>query len=294
MSESSESVHERVLFDSLTPNKTKRPHRWMWAVIVVLPLLAGIAAGTRLAARPSAESSETAQKSAEELAPGLTRGSAAVDGVATDNIDGVPVGYPHTTDGAISAALNYRATSGVYYGIPDEDAMQIARRIWSTKEGADSDASPETLAAFREQYFGITDHGEAVDPSGRVDSRRKYMTGCQARYGAYRVSETADDRVTLEVFVPVWYGVGSEADLTDVEIDWRAVTLVMAWSAGPDGGPEDWRIEDSPHGTKMAPADTRLANPGYAALAEALPMKAGPWQVPVDSTMEALPGELFT
>lgn len=294
MSESSESVHERVLFDSLTPNKTKRPHGWMWAVIVVLALLAGIVAGTRLAARPSAGPGETAQKSAEELAPGLTRGSAAVDGVATDNIDGVPVGYPHTTDGAISAALNYQATAvDGLLAKPNGEAMKIARRTSDNEEMANSSAGPENLQEYRE-YYGVNDHGEVVEASGRIDSRKKFISGGQARYGAYRLGETADDRVTLEVFVPKYYGVGSEADLTDVKIDWRAVTLVMAWSAGPDGGPEDWRIEDSPHGTKMAPADTRLANPGYAALAEALPMKAGPWQVPVDSTMEALPGELFT
>ncbi|MFC9223132.1 hypothetical protein ACFT8W_20805 [Streptomyces hygroscopicus] len=159
---------------------------------------------------------------------------------------GVPVGYPHTLNGAISAAAHFYDTVDLFDPVASERQARITATPGKEKELGD-EALRLSMAARRDAGLALI--GES--------STANYYS-LQSR--AYRVASATEDRVT------VWI-------LTDTELSVRGVaksdtavqTAVLAWAGG------DWKFtgqeggEDEPK--PVVPESAQAVREGWRSLA---------------------------
>ncbi|MGD7708119.1 hypothetical protein [Microlunatus sp. Y2014] len=231
----------------------------------------------------------TTPQGGEEVAPGLTRGTVAVEASHSDAVYGVPVGYPQTVDGGIAAAINYDAAGYAPAMFNKKTRAILYDRIYTSTFRAELFTDKE----WRQFHPWANDAGQVVDEkSGKVIDELRVISGCYPRYGAYRVINIQPDsaqpsEITISNWMPCVKGPGNDTDLSQVRLVWEFNTVTVRWEE------TDWRIAYSSSRTsrETQPEDRRVSNQTFAARAKVLGIG---WQVPADATEEALPGAVFT
>lgn len=226
----------------------------------------------------------------EQVAPGLTRSTVAVEASNSDAVYGVPVGYPRTLDGGVAAAINYDAASYAPAMFNKKTRGILYDRLYTTAYRSEQ----LTDEQWRRFYPWANDAGQAIDAkSGKVMDGLQVIAGCYPRYGAYRViniqpSSTEPREITIVTWMPCVFGIGNDTDLSKVRLAWNQTTVTVRWQES------DWRIayaSNSEDVGDLQPEDRRVSNQTFAARAKVLGIG---WQVPADATEGALPGAVLT
>ena len=218
-------------------------------------------------------------------APGLWWGTATVTSGYTDTILGVPIGWKHTVDGAIGAAISTAASVSSLNNAKPDTAKQLDDRLLTAN-------AQRNLRTTREQWdktkawFHLNDEGQPLDGSGDISTTRTLHWASYPRYAAYKVTElhssgTDLDTVNVSAWMPLVYGVTqNENNLSPLQLEWVQLDLVMKWEDG------DWRT-DSFASVKTPQGSERRANLPWSTVASLL----GPgWSIPADATDKPYPG----
>ncbi|MFI2486529.1 hypothetical protein ACH47X_06435 [Promicromonospora kroppenstedtii] len=206
-----------------------------------------------------------------DVATALPVGEAAEGAGATGDVAGVPVGFPQSVDGAVSAMMTYgNAADAALFRTPQERA-QIADRIFTDEGHAAS---------------GLTDQA-AAEAQDRLGADA--LTGCAYEFGAYKVASVGSSDaaqvpfwVVVSTWAPCLAGAGGAQDASDVDIRWTQRTSTLRW----DG--RDWRVEATVSSDDRVPVP---AEPDDVAVTfeERARLVGKGWTLPADATEEVAP-----
>ena len=222
--------------------------------------------------------------------PGLQLGTAAVSrGNLGGSLQGIPVGWPQTMDGAVSAAMVY---GGAVYQAPsyvDSTYKSVQGRLYTAEGLKDSALTPTIIKQIRTHYR-VNEKGQVV-MGGKVSPKETFYADSYPRYGAYKVLEHqgSDDQPTLvvvDVWMPYVMGPGTTAKLDEVYVGWMRSKVEVKWEQG------DWRINGTRASrTFPAPSDARRTNQLYQVRRDLL---GTGWSVLADSSEQPLHGTVLT
>lgn len=249
--------------------------RWLIAGLFVVLLVAVIIGALNVRGErndPGAAPSATGPTAPVELPVGQ-----AAEGLgATDNIVGVPAGFPQTVDGAVSAALTWDNAVSASYFQPVAVRERLAERIY-TAEAQQLDPLGDEVAQQVREGLGVDASGNGTDqPLLHAYSKRLW------KYGAYRVddvqpSQDAPTEVTVSAWAPSLTGLGAPSALDDVEVFWGQKQFTLRWSGS------DWQIADGQQVTEQPPAPDEPGEPWVTFTERARLLGAG-WQMTADAS----------
>lgn len=202
--------------------------RWVVVGLVVLALIVGVFVGFLLDDEEGAPSATPAPEPTEATEPG-----------PTGELNGVPVGYSQTEDGALAAAQAFALVSTTDV-IRDQNAYVEAMKTL---------AAPEWEAEARQQaingYEFLTErYGSDVDVSGAV-----------IRYKILNYAET-------EARIKLWLvSIASGSNRPNVDEIWGTAVVDLTWLEG------DWRVSRAENFTGPAPVDLPASSPRDSAKA---------------------------
>jgi hypothetical protein len=210
----------------------RRPLRTLLAVVVVAAVLIGAVAvlnRTSGAPTPSAASNSNDGTGTDTGAGAGTSGTSATGTQpVTTTQNGIAVGFPHTSEGAQSAAVNY----AVALGSADMYSPTSRKSIVTTV--ADPSAASRLLARF--------------DPSYTTLGTKLGLQNGKAQNGLTFISRTvpvgtkADNfsptRATIEVWTTGLIGIAGQSSTSPVTAYWQTSTMQLHWSNN------DWKVVD--------------------------------------------------
>uniref|UniRef100_UPI002F91291E hypothetical protein n=1 Tax=Kitasatospora sp. NBC_01519 TaxID=2903576 RepID=UPI002F91291E len=139
-------------------------------------------------------------------------------------VDGVPIGYTNSREGAVAAAVNYElARSSVAYLTSAQVRERILRAIM-TSEAASSQLKDDNDAASKlASTFGLT-----TESSEQLIARASPLGS--------RVASYSPQVATVSVWMCGVVGVASTNAPLPVSASWSTYTLVLVWQNG------DWKV----------------------------------------------------
>jgi hypothetical protein len=147
-------------------------------------------------------------------------------GQASGSADGVPVGYPHSSTGAESAAANYvvafNSADMVYSSVRD----RLIDAIADPDIGANLEGQFDAAYAQIDETYGLSSSGAA--PAGQTFVERA------APIGVSLVSDNGRS-ATVSVWVVTLAGLAGTGSQHAVSEDWATVTVTLSWADG------DWK-----------------------------------------------------
>ncbi len=208
--------------------RQSRPLRTLLTILVVVTLLVvAIAIANRGKPDPGSGTS------ADHATPGAPTGAGPApsgDQPVTTTANGIPTGYPHTDQGAQSAAANYAVAIGSADMFRTDSRHTIVATI--ADPGAapglqtrlDQGFSPETAARF-----GVDAQGRP--PKGLTFVSRTIPVGTKSN--GYN-----EDGVKVEVWCTGLFGLAGESSVKPVSQEWFTLTLSLRWTG------TDWKLTD--------------------------------------------------
>ncbi|CAO5248056.1 hypothetical protein [Frankia sp. AgKG'84/4] len=200
--------------------------------------------------KPTPSASATALVPTSVPPPTTTSGGpataeGAVPGTPTRiNQYGIPIGYPRTQAGAVSACANYDAINGK---LQNREPTTI-RRLYA------SVATPE--ASKRLSDLIIENDKKSAKTYG-VPSIQAPNFGFIGRATGYSVQSYSDDKADVTIWGVLGFGIYNSADANlSPKEGWATDTCRVIWSDG------DWKLEDAGDGPAN-PAITERAAEGF-------------------------------
>ncbi|MHA6761033.1 hypothetical protein [Streptacidiphilus sp. PAMC 29251] len=204
----------------------RRPLRTLAAVLVVVVVLVGaVAVLNRTSGTPTANPGGGGGAGTSGDGAGTSTAATGTQPVTTTR-NGIAVGFPHTGEGAQSAAVNY----AVALGSADMYAAASRRSIMQTV--TDPAVTSGMLAQSDKAYssqgatFGLTD-GHA--PAGLTFVSRTIPVGS-------KIDKQAGDQATVEVWCDALGGLAGQGSTRPVTEYWFTEVLQLHWING------DWKI----------------------------------------------------
>ena len=235
-----------------------------------------------------------------DVATALPVGEAAEGAGATGDVAGVPVGFPQSVDGAVSAMMTYgNAADAALFRTPQERS-EIANRIF-TDEGHAASGLTDQAAVEAQERLGVNEAGVAERWNGSLDPARTAFVGCAYEFGVYRVVSVGSasvvppspgepaqllSQVVVTTWSPCLSGVAGTQDASDVDIRWTQRTSTLRW----DG--RDWRVEATVSSDDRVPVP---ADPDDVAVTfeERARLVGKGWTLPADAT-EKIPPDFWS
>ncbi|MFF2751078.1 hypothetical protein ACFVVA_36780 [Kitasatospora sp. NPDC058048] len=219
----------------------KRARLIMGTVLAVALFGGGIALGH------STTSSESAKTSPVPAPPASTpngtgTGATPASGIGPARVvSGVPVGYPHSKSGALSAAANYSAALGSPRVLTPEGRAGIVSAI----------AAPASAAALQQQLERST--SSATYDQLRADQGTKTPIGLASVPISLQLDGTGEpgDTATVQVYA-ITYVASSTATAAG---GYGRATVKLAWSGG------DWKLTDFAAVSTTGPISTNYYAP---------------------------------
>ncbi|MER8183206.1 hypothetical protein [Kitasatospora sp. NPDC094015] len=231
-----------------------RPLRTLLAVLVVVTLLVlAISIANRGKPDPGSGSSST-DRAAGSGGAGGTGGTPAPAQTAatgqqpvTTSAGGVANGFPHTDQGAQSAAANYAVALGSAEMFRAETRHPLVATVADPsvtpqlQERLDKAFGPETVTGF-----GLDAQGKA--PKGLTFVSRSVPVGT-------RTTNSADTATKVEVWCTGLVGLAGANSTNPVSENWYTLTVTMRWSGS------DWKLTDFSRvaGPAPVPGDQQAA-----------------------------------
>ncbi|MDH6126321.1 hypothetical protein [Kitasatospora sp. GP82] len=211
-----------------------RPLRTLLAVLAVVVLLV---IGISIANRDKSPAGRSAA-SADQARPAPAATAPSGQDPVTTTSNGIGSGYPHTDQGAQSAAANYV----VALGSAEMFRADTRRAIISTI--ADPTVAPTLQARLDQGFtadsfarFGLDAQGRA--PKGLTFVSRTVPIGT-------RTTNSADTATKVDVWSVGLHGLAGEGSTQPVAADWYTLTMTMRWTGS------DWKLTD--YSRKSGPA----------------------------------------
>ncbi|MGW4285863.1 hypothetical protein ACWEIK_02910 [Streptomyces sp. NPDC004673] len=202
-----------------TPRSSSRS--LITVVGVVVLLIAAIAFANRDNPPPTAESPKGApnQNGAPTAASGETP--------ATTRQNGIPTNFPHTKQGAESAAANYAVT------LVSADILKPARRREIVRTVFVADQQAALTDKFDKAYSKQFLSNIGLDQNGNSAAGHTYVSRT-APLGTKATSYSAS-AATIEVWCTGVFGTAREDSTNPVTTDWFTLTLQLRWEN------DDWK-----------------------------------------------------
>ncbi|MED7952124.1 hypothetical protein ACFVYP_29665 [Kitasatospora sp. NPDC058201] len=233
---------------SLAAARQPRPLRTLLTVLVVVTLLV---VAISIANRGKPDPSGTpAGGSADRATSTATTGAGPApsgDQPVATTANGIAAGFPHTDQGAQSAAANYAVAIG------SADMFRTDSRHTIVATIADPTATP-TLQARLDQGFGgdtVTRYG--LDAQGRAPKGLTFVSRTVpvgTKSVGYSETETK-----VEVWCTGLTGLAGERSVLPVVANWFTLTFTLRWTGS------DWKLTDyaSRQGPAPMPGDQQAA-----------------------------------
>ncbi|MES9521020.1 hypothetical protein [Streptomyces capoamus] len=244
-----ETGHTRTRLPDPDPygGAPRRPHRTssrslVTVVGVVVLLIAAIAFANR--GDDAAGGTTTTKGSQPRAAATAASGAKPVD----TKTGTIPSGFPHTEQGAQSAAANYAVALGSAEMFTKAGRDSILQAIITPSGVASSEAAFDRAytSAFSKS-LGLNDDGTA--PKGYTFVSRTSPIGT-------KVTESTGDTATVEVWCSGLLGLAGENSTNPVTNTWFTITMKLEWAAG------DWKIvtHSQKEGPAPVPGDDRASS----------------------------------
>ncbi|AKN73088.1 membrane protein [Streptomyces sp. PBH53] len=244
-----ETGHTRTRLPDPDPygGAPRRPHRsssrsLVTVVGVVVLLIAAIAFANR--GGEGGGDGAPAKDNEPKSAPTAATGTRPV----TTKTGTIPTGYPHTEQGAQSAAANYAVALGSAEMFNRAGRDSILRTIITPSRVASSEAAfDKAYTPAFSKSLGLNDDGTA--PQGYTFVSRTSPIGT-------KVTESADDSATVEVWCSGLLGLAGDKSTNPVTNSWFTITMKLEWAAG------DWKIitHSQKDGPAPVPGDDRASS----------------------------------
>ncbi|MFJ8628333.1 hypothetical protein ACIRD3_36595 [Kitasatospora sp. NPDC093550] len=225
---------------SSPPNlRQSRPLRTLLTVLVVVTLLVVAIA---IANRGKPDPGSGNGGSADHAAPGATSGAGpgpSGDQPVGTTVNGIASGFPHSDQGAQSAAANYAVAIGSADMFRTDSRHTIVATIADPGAAAtlqsrlDQGFSPETAARF-----GVDTQGRP--PKGLTFVSRTIPVGTKSN------GYTADS-VKVDVWCTGLFGLAGERSVKPVSQEWFTLSLSLRWTG------TDWKLTDFSRASGPAP-----------------------------------------
>ncbi|UFR03272.1 hypothetical protein KBP30_19720 [Streptomyces sp. Go40/10] len=226
-----ETGHTRTRLPDPDPygGAPRRPHRsssrsLVTVVGVVVLLIAAIAFANR--GGGSGGDDTTTKNNQPKAATTAASGTRPVD-TKTGNI---PTGFPHTDQGAQSAAANYAVALGSAEMFNTAWRHQIVDTVYTSDVAAAKQSAMDS--AYSNEKFlaniGLAKDGTA--PKGQTFVSRVIPVGT-------KVTSSGPDTTTVEVWYTSLFGLSGEASKNPVTESWYTTTYKLKWVG-------DWKITD--------------------------------------------------
>ncbi|MFI8203604.1 hypothetical protein [Streptomyces sp. NPDC085937] len=142
---------------------------------------------------------------------------------------GVPAGFPHTRQGAESAAANYAVTLVSADILKPDRRAEIVRQVFVT----DKQASLQNRfdKAYTKEFLssiGLDENGNAAPGETYVSRTMPIGT---------KVTSYADTAAAVDVWCSGVFGTAGEKTTNPVTSDWFTITLQLRWADG------DWKVD---------------------------------------------------
>ncbi|WP_354641808.1 hypothetical protein [Kitasatospora camelliae] len=216
-----------------------RPLRTLLTILAVVALLVlAISVANRGKADPSSSGSPSTDRAAT-TAPGPGTTAPSGQQPVTTTANGIANSFPHTDQGAQSAAANYAVALGSAEMFRTDTRHTIVATVADPTVTAglqsrlDQAFNAETLTRF-----GLDGQGRA--PKGLTFVSRIVPVGT-------RTTNTADTATKVEVWCTGLYGLAGEGSTNPVSQDWYTLTVTMRWSGN------DWKLTDFSRASGPAP-----------------------------------------
>ncbi|GAB7181618.1 hypothetical protein ATKI12_1449 [Kitasatospora sp. Ki12] len=227
--------------------RQSRPLRTLLTVLVVVTLLVvAIAIANRGKPATGTGTGGSADRAAPSAASGAGPGPSGDQPVGTA-VNGIAAGFPHTDQGAQSAAANYAVAIG------SADMFRTDSRHTIVATIADPGAAA-TLQSRLDQGFGgdtVTRYG--LDAQGRAPKGLTFVSRT-VPVGTKSTGYTETD-AKVEVWCTGLTGLAGERSVQPVTTNWFTLTLSLHWTGG------DWKLADftSRQGPAPMPGDQQAA-----------------------------------
>ncbi|MFC8451868.1 hypothetical protein [Kitasatospora sp. NPDC057223] len=233
--------------------RQSRPVRTLMTVLVVVTLLVlAISFANRGKADPNGAATSSGDSASAPAAGGT--GGSSTGGTApsgqqpvTTTGNGIANGFPHTDQGAQSAATNY----AVAIGSADMFRTDARHAIVATV------ADPAVVAALQARldqgFGGDTAARYGLDAQGKAPKGLTFVSRT-VPVGAKPVGYTESD-AKVEVWCTGLTGIAGERSTQPVTENWFTLTLSLRWTGG------DWKLTDfaRAQGPAPVPADQQAA-----------------------------------
>ncbi|MFJ4889433.1 hypothetical protein ACIP5U_05660 [Streptomyces sp. NPDC088788] len=208
---------------------------------VVVLLIAAIAFANRGDDSPS--SGDTGGDKAK-TSPTAASGDHPVDTRSA----GIPSGFPHTGEGAQSAAANYAVALGSADMFNKAGRDQILATVITPSKVADFEATLDK--AYTPQFnknVGLNEDGSA--PQGYTFVSRTTAIGT-------KTTESSADAATVEVWCSGLLGLAGQNSTNPVTSSWFTITMTLDWIG------DDWKIvtHSQKDGPAPVPGDDRASS----------------------------------
>ncbi|MFE7528083.1 hypothetical protein ACFU7Y_20545 [Kitasatospora sp. NPDC057542] len=212
---------------------------------LVVALIIGIALlpGGKNGATPATSGSSPAVAGSGAGGQSLAGSGAGGQPAGLRLVDGVPLGYTNSREGAVAAAINYElARSSVAYLTDGQVRERILKAIM-TSEAAPSQLKDDNDAASKlASAFGLTAGG-----SEQLIARASPLGS--------RVASYSPQVATVSVWMCGVVGVASANAPLPVSASWSTYTLVLVWQNG------DWKVSSIAAANGPTPLQTTGQKP---------------------------------
>ncbi|MFJ3220392.1 hypothetical protein ACIPLC_31285 [Kitasatospora sp. NPDC086801] len=223
-----------------------RPLRTLLTVLVVVTLLV---VAISIANRDKADPGSTS-RSADRAAPTAPAGAGPApsgDQPVGTTVNGIGSGYPHTDQGAQSAAANYAVAIG------SADMFRADSRHTIVATIADPGAAPGLQSRLDQGFGGDTAARYGLDAQGRAPKGLTFVSRT-VPVGA-KSTGYSDGDAKVEVWCTGLTGLAGEHSVQPVTTSWFTLTLSLHWTGS------DWKLTDftSKQGPAPMPGDQQAA-----------------------------------
>ncbi|MGA5322366.1 hypothetical protein ACPCIU_18250 [Streptomyces seoulensis] len=223
-----------------TPRSSSRS--LITVVGVVVLLIAAIA----FANRDNSTTPNTPAKGPNQPAAAPTAASGTTPVPTTEN--GIPTHFPHTQQGAESAAANYAVALGSaeMFNKAKRDSVLQTVMIPSRVKSSQTEMDEAYTSSFN-QSLGLSTDGAA--PAGSTFVSRTSPIGT-------KVTGPGDDTATVAVWCSGLLGLAGAKSTNPVTNSWFTITMKLQWAAG------DWKIitHSQQEGPAPVPGDDKASS----------------------------------
>ncbi|MER6399404.1 MULTISPECIES: hypothetical protein [unclassified Kitasatospora] len=224
-----------------------RPLRTLLAVLVVVTLLV---VAISIANRGKADPGSGPARSADGVAPTAASGAGPApsgDQPVGTTTNGIAGGFPHTDQGAQSAATNYAVAIG------SADMFRTDSRHTIVATIADPSAVTALQTRLDQGFGGDTAARYGLDAQGRAPKGLTFVSRT-VPVGAKQVGYS-DGEAKVEVWCTGLTGLAGERSVQPVMENWFTLTLTLRWAGS------DWKLADyaSRPGPAPMPGDQQAA-----------------------------------